>query len=127
MKILDEAGMEKVSLTQYIRQGRHEKPLFTESARGVGIKKVPLSSFKGGFPLGEMSGDFAAKFIWACAFLFVYSLAGKIFLLKIVQIDLTNSQRKNLLQMFDQSKRKYIPIFAFTTNTFESDQNEGGC
>ena len=115
--------MEKVSLTQYIRQGRHEKPLFTESARGVGTKKVPLSSFKGGFPLGEMSGEI----YWACAFLFVYSFAGKIFLLKIVQIDLTNSQRKNLPQMFDQSKRKYISIFAFTANTFQSDQNEGGC
>ena len=24
---------------------------------------------KGGFPLGEMNGDFAAIFIWACAFL----------------------------------------------------------
>ena len=33
-----------------------------------------------------MSGDFAAKFIWACAFLFVYSLAGEIFLFKIVKM-----------------------------------------
>ena len=40
---------------------------------------------KGGFPLGEMSGNFTAKFIWACAFLFVYSLAGEIFLSKIVK------------------------------------------
>ena len=48
-----------------------------------------------GFPLGEMSGDFAAKFIWACAFLFVYSLAGEIFLFKIIKMDLTNSRRKN--------------------------------
>ena len=38
-----------------------------------------------------MSGDFAAKFIWACAFLFAYSLAGEIFIFKIVQMDLTNS------------------------------------
>ena len=30
---------------------------------------------KGGFPLGETNNDFAAKFIWVCAFLFVYSLA----------------------------------------------------
>ena len=82
---------------------------------------------KGGFPLGRMSGDFVAKFIWACAFLFVYSLAGKIFLLKIVQMDLTNSRRKNSPQLFDQSKRKYISIFALTANTFQSDQNEGGC
>ena len=41
--------------------------------------------------VGEMSGDFAEKFIWACAFLFVYSLAGEIFLFKIVKMDLTNS------------------------------------
>ena len=39
-----------------------------------------------------MSGDFAAKLIWA--FLFVYSLAGEIFPFKIVQMDLTNSRRK---------------------------------
>ena len=32
-----------------------------------------------------MNGDFAAKFIWACAFLFVYTLAGKTFLFKIVK------------------------------------------
>ena len=41
---------------------------------------------KGGFPLGAMSDDFVAKFIWACAFLFVYSLAGEIFLFKIVKL-----------------------------------------
>ena len=76
---------------------------------------------KGGFPLSEMSGDFAAKFIWACAFLFVYSLAGEIILFKIVQMDLTNSRRKNSPQLFDQSKRKYISILAFSTNTFQSD------
>ena len=40
---------------------------------------------KGGFPLGEMSGNFTAKFNWACAFLFVYSLAGEIFLSEIVK------------------------------------------
>ena len=43
------------------------------------------SSLKGGFPSDQMNADFAAKFIWACAFSFVYSLAGKIFLLKIVK------------------------------------------
>ena len=74
-----------------------------------------------------MSGDFAAKFTWACAFLFVYSLAGEIFLFKIVKMDLTNSQRKNLPQLFDQSKRKYISIFALSANTFQSDQIEDGC
>ena len=74
---------------------------------------------KGGFPLGEMNGDFVAKFIWACTFLFVYSLAGEIFLFKIVKTDLTNSRRKNLPQLLDQSKQinfnlcfisKYISI-----------------
>ena len=48
------------------------------------------SSLKGAFPLGEMNGNFAAKFIWACAFLFVYSLAGKIFLFEIVKMNLIN-------------------------------------
>ena len=80
-----------------------------------------------------MSGDFAVKFIWECTILFVYSLAGKIFLFKIVEIDLTNLQQKNLPQLFDQSKRTYISIFAFSSifalsaNTFRSDQIEGGC
>ena len=48
------------------------------------------SSLKGGFPLGEMNDNFAAKFIWACAFLFVYSLAGKIFLFEVVKMNLIN-------------------------------------
>ena len=74
-----------------------------------------------------MSGDFAAKFIWACAFLFVYSLAGEIFLLKIVTMDLTNSRQKNSPQLLDQPKHKCISIFAFSANAFQSDQIEGGC
>ena len=55
------------------------------------------------------------------------SLAGEIFLFKIVKMDLTNSRRKNSPQLFDQSKRKYISIFAFSANTFPSDQIEDGC
>ena len=74
-----------------------------------------------------MSGYFATKFISACAFLFVYSLAGEIFLFKIVKMDLTDSQRKNSPQLLDQSKSKYISIFAFSANIFQSDQLEGGC
>ena len=66
-----------------------------------------------------MNGDFAAKFIWACAFLFVYSLAGEVFLFKIVKTDLTNSRRKNSPQLLDQLKRKYISIFALSANTFQ--------
>ena len=46
-----------------------------------------MACLKADFHLGEMNGDFAAKFIWACAFLFVYSLAGEIFLFKIVKTD----------------------------------------
>ena len=88
------------------------------------VKKILMSW--GGFPLGEMSGDFTAEFIWACAFLFVYSLAGEIFLFKIVKMDLINSRRKNSPQLFDQWKRIYISIFDFSANTFQSDQIEGG-
>ena len=44
-------------------------------------------SVKGGFPLGKMNGDFAAKYMWVCKFLYVHSLAGEIFLVKIVKID----------------------------------------
>ena len=77
--------------------------------------------------VGKMSCDFAEKFIWACAFLFVYSLADEIFLFKIVKMDLTNSRRKNSPQLFDQSKRKYISIFDLLANKFQSDQVEGGC
>ena len=53
-----------------------------------------------------MNGDFAATFIWTCAFLFVYSSTGEIFLFKIVKMDLTNSRQKNLPQLLDQSKDK---------------------
>ena len=74
-----------------------------------------------------MNGDFAAKFIWACAFLFIYGLAGEIFLFKMVEKDSTNLRRKNSPQLLDQSKRKYISIFALSANTFQSDQIEDGC
>ena len=53
-----------------------------------------------------MNGDFAAKFIRAWAFLFVYSLAAEIFLFKIVEINLTNSWRKKSPQLFAQSEHK---------------------
>ena len=63
------------------------------------LKNMSTNSLlKDRFPFGEMSGDFAAKFIWACAFLFVYSLAGEIFLFKVVKMDLTNLRsRQNCL------------------------------
>ena len=71
-----------------------------------------------------MNGDFTAKFIWACAFLFVYSLAGEILLFKIAKMNLTNSRRKKLPQLLDQSNRNYISIFALAANTSQSDQIE---
>ena len=93
---------------------------FTAKLISVKRSEKQLPS-KGRFPLGEMSGDLYLYII------FVYSLAGEIFLLKIVKMDLTNSWRKNSPQLFDQSKRKYISIFALSANTFQSDQIEGGC
>ena len=58
---------------------------------------IPIkpAALKGGLPLGEINGDFAAKFIKTYAFLFVYSLAGEIFLLTIVKMNLTISRSKN--------------------------------
>ena len=78
---------------------------------------------KTGFLLGEVNGDFAAKFVWACTFLFFYSLTGEIFFFKVVKINLTNLLRKNLPQLLDQSKRKLSPLSA---NKFPSDQMEDG-
>ena len=71
-----------------------------------------------------MSSDFAAKFVSACVFFFAYSLAGEIFLFKIVKMDLTNSRRKNPPQLFDQSKRKFISILAFSANTLQHSQKK---
>ena len=59
---------------------------------------------------------------------FAFSLAGEIFLFKIVKMDLTNSRRKkNSPQLLDQSKRKYMSVIALSTNKFQSDQIEDGC
>ena len=76
-----------------------------------------------------MNCDLAAKFIWAwaCAILFVYSLAGKIFIFNMVKMNLTDLRRKTLPQLLDQSKHNYISIFALTVTTFQSDQIEDGC
>ena len=74
-----------------------------------------------------MNGDFAAKFIWACAFLFVYNLAGEIFLFKIVKMNLTNLLQKKTPHLLEQSKHNYISIFALSACTFQSDQIEDGC
>ena len=61
----------------------------------------------GGFPLGEMTGHFAAKYIWTCTLIFVYSLNGEIFLFKIVKINLTNYRWKKLPKLLDQSKHTF--------------------
>ena len=59
----------------------------------------------------------------ACAFLFVYSLAGEIFLFKIVKMNLTNLQRKKWPQLIDQLKHNYILISALSANTFQIRSN----
>ena len=71
-----------------------------------------------------MNGDFAKKFTWTCIFLFAYSLASEIFHFKTVKMNLTNLRQKNSPQSSDQSKHKYISIFALPANTFQSDQIE---
>ena len=82
------------------------------------------SSLKGGFLLGKMNGDFTTKFVWAWTFLFVYSLAGKIFLFKVVKMNLINSRREKSPQLSDQSKHKFSTL---SSNKFPSDQIEDGC
>ena len=39
-KMLDGTGLEKASLTQYVRRGWREKSVFTENVRQVWYKKV---------------------------------------------------------------------------------------
>ena len=75
-------------------------------------------------PLPKMNGDFAAKFIWTCAFLFIYSLAGEIFLFKIVKMNLINSRREKSPELSNQSKHKFSTL---PSNKFPSDQIEDGC
>ena len=70
-----------------------------------------------------MNDNFAAKFIWASAFLFAYNLAP----FKIVKMDLTNLQRKKSPHLLDQAKYNYISIFALSVNSFQLDQIEDGC
>ena len=89
--------------------------------------RTPLfcnSWLKSGFPLGESNDDFAAKFIWACAFLFVYRLVGKIFFFKTVKLNLINFWREKSPQLSDQSKYKFSIL---SWNKSPSDQIEDGC
>ena len=79
---------------------------------------------KGRFPLGKMNSDLSAKFIWACTFLFVYSLAGKILLFKIVKMNLINLRREKSPQLSEQSKHKCSTL---SSNKFPSDQIEDSC
>ena len=82
------------------------------------------SSLKSRFLLGQLNDDSAAKFIWTCAFLFVYSLPGKIFFFKIAKLNLINLRREKSSQLSDQSKHKFS---TFSSNKFPSDQIEDGC
>ena len=70
-----------------------------------------------------MNDNFAAKLIWASAFLFAYNLA----LFKIVKMDLNNSRRKKSPHLLDQAKYNYISIFALSANSFQLDQIEEDC
>ena len=58
-----------------------------------------------------MNGDVFAKFIWACAFLFVYSLAGETFLFKTVKMDLIREEK--IRHNCQTNQNNYISIFAY--------------
>ena len=73
-----------------------------------------------------MNDDFAAILYGHAHFYLLVVWLVKYFF-KIVKIYLTNSRRKKLPQLLDQSKRKYISIFALSANTFRSDQIEDRC
>ena len=49
-----------------------------------------------------MTGDFAAKYIWACALTFACSVSGETFLFKIISMNLTTSRQKKILQSLIQ-------------------------
>ena len=53
--------------------------------------------------------------------IFAYNLAGKIFLFKVVKMDLSVSQQKKLPQLLDLSKCKYISIFALWQHSSNSN------
>ena len=69
-----------------------------------------------------MNDDF--KIYLDMCILFVYSLAGEIFLFKIVKMNLTNLRQKKSPKLLVQSKDNYISIFALLPNTFQSDQSK---
>ena len=59
---------------------------------------------KGSFQLCKMNGKFTAKYIWAYAMTFFYSLFGEIFLFKIIKRNLSYLRQKiNCPQLLDQS------------------------
>ena len=80
--------------------------------------------FKGKFPLHKMNGDFAVKFIRACAFTVVCSLTGEIVFFNIGKINLTNLGWKKFPQLLDQPKHK---LSTFLANTVASNQIKDGC
>ena len=66
-----------------------------------------------------MNGDVFAKFIWACAFLFVYSLAGETFLFKTVKMDLIREEK---IRHNCQTNQNTITFQSLLINTFQLDQ-----
>ena len=51
--------------------------------------------------------------------IFAHSLRGETFLFQIVKMNLSNSRKKKLPQLLDQSKQIFL---AFSANVFPSDQ-----
>ena len=93
----------------------------------LGVKFLslrPYQDIEGGLTLGEMTGNFVARYIRACPLSCVYSLSGEIFFFKIVKMNLTNLRRKKSSQLLDQSKTKYISILFLSANKFQLDQIE---
>ena len=52
------------------------------------------NNIKGRFSIRKMTGDFTAKYIWACALTFVYNLSSEIWPFKKVKMNLINLQQK---------------------------------
>ena len=69
-----------------------------------------ISCFWGRFPLGGITDDFAAKYIWAYPLVLANSLSGEIFLFKIVKINSTKWRRKKSPQSLDQSKHIFLAL-----------------
>ena len=78
-----------------------------EPSRTWAFYASKVNGFSGEFPLGGMSSDLEAIYVWACALTFGFSLSGKIFLLKIVKMNLAKLAKKKSPKLLDQSKQRF--------------------